>query len=158
MVGLSRRGGCTTCTRSSQHEESDHGSDDQEDSQGARGSDLAGEKTVKAPATRTGAPAKKGTTSERKATQRQAAVDRTAEMSDEVLKAVEEGQRAAIAAVRRFVDTVDEVIPALGGRPSRREQVIDAALDLADKLVTTQYDFLPSVVRSADRSLTTPST
>ena len=83
-------------------------------------------------------------------------MDRTAEMSAEVLRAVEDGQRAAIAAVRKFVDTVDEVIPALGDRPSRREQVIDAALDMADKLVTTQYDFLRSVVRSTDRSLGTP--
>ena len=113
-------------------------------------------KTVKASATPTGAPVKKSTTSQRAVAQRKAAVDRTAEVSAEVLKAVEDGQRAAIAAVRKFVDTVDEVIPALGDRPSRREQVIDAALDMADKLVTTQYGFLRSVVRSADRSLGTP--
>ena len=85
-------------------------------------------------------------------------MDRTADLSADVLKAVEAGQRAAIDAVRKFVDTVDEVIPALGDRPSRRESVIDAALDMADKLVTTQYDFLRSVVRSADRSLTMPGT
>ena len=66
---------------------------------------------------------------------------------------VEAGQRTAIAAVRTFVDTVDKAIPALGEHPSRRETVIDAALDMADKLVTTQYHFLRSVVRSADRSL-----
>ena len=113
-------------------------------------------KTAKAPATRPGVTAKKGPTSRRTATQRKAAVDRTAEMSAEVLQAVEDGQRAAIAAVRKFVDTVDEAIPALGDRPSRREQVIDAALDMADRLVTTQYEFLRSVVRSADRSLGTP--
>jgi hypothetical protein len=113
-------------------------------------------KTAKAPATRSRVPAKESTTTPRKATQRNAAVDRTAEMSAEVLKAVEDGQRAAIAAVRKFVDTVDEAIPALGDRPSRRERVIDAALDMADKLVTTQYEFLRSVVRSADRSLGTP--
>ena len=83
-------------------------------------------------------------------------VDRSAELSDEVLKAVEAGQRAAIEAVRKFVDTVDEVLPALGGRPSRRETIIDAALDMADRLVTTQYNFIRNVVRSADRSLTTP--
>ena len=66
--------------------------------------------------------------------------------------AQEAGQRAAIEAVRKFVDTVDEVIPALGDRPSRRETLIDAALDMADKLVTTQYEFLRSVVRSVDRT------
>ncbi len=85
-------------------------------------------------------------------------VDRTANLSDEVLKSVEAGQRAAIAAVRKFVDTVDEALPALGDRPTRREAVIDAALDMADKLVTTQYEFLRSVVRSADRTLKMPRT
>lgn len=80
-------------------------------------------------------------------------VDRTADLSQEVLESVEAGQKAAIDAVRKFVDAVDEALPALGDRPSRREKVIDAALDMADKLVTTQYDFLRSVVRSADRSL-----
>ena len=113
---------------------------------------------TRAPATKAAkAPVKKSTTSQRAVAQRKAAVDRTAEVSAEVLKAVEDGQRAAIAAVRKFVDTVDEAIPALGDRPSRREQVIDAALDMADKLVTTQYGFLRSVVRSADRSLGTPA-
>ena len=84
-------------------------------------------------------------------------VDRTAGLSEEVLKSVESGQRAALAAVRKFVDTVDEALPSHGDRPTRRETVIDAALEMADKLVTTQYDFLRSVVRSADRTLTKPA-
>ncbi len=83
------------------------------------------------------------------------AVDSTGELSDDVLAAVESGQRAAIDAVHRFLETVDEALPALGERPSRREKVIDAALEMADKLTTTQYEFLRTVVRSADRSLGT---
>ncbi len=83
-------------------------------------------------------------------------VHRAADLSDDVMKSVEAGQRAAIDAVRKFVDTVDEALPALGDRPSRRETVIDAALDMADRLVTTQYEFLRSVVRSADRTLRKP--
>ena len=81
------------------------------------------------------------------------AVDRTAELSEEMLASVEAGQRVAIEAVRRFVATVDEALPALGDRPSRRETVIDAALELSDKLVTAQYDFLRSVVHDAGRVL-----
>jgi hypothetical protein len=84
------------------------------------------------------------------------AVAWTADLSEEVLKSVEAGQVAALKAVRKFVDTVDEVLPAIGDRPSRRETVIDAALEMADRLVTTQYDFLRRVVRSADRSLSKP--
>lgn len=85
--------------------------------------------------------------------QAQELVDRAAGLSNEVLESVEGAQRAAIEALRKFVDTVDEVIPAIGDRPSRRETVIDAGLDMADTLVTTQYEFLRSIVRSADRTL-----
>jgi hypothetical protein len=106
-------------------------------------------KTAKAPAAHTSEPAKNPTIA-----QPQVTVERTAEMSEEVLKSIEAAQRAAIEAVRKFVDTVDEVLPTIGERPSRRETVIDAALDMADNLVTTQYNFLRNVVRSADRSLT----
>jgi hypothetical protein len=83
----------------------------------------------------------------------QKALARTADLSEEVLKSVEGGQLAALKAVRKFLDTVDDVLPAIGDHPSRREAVIDAALEMADRLVTTQYDFLRNVVRSADRSL-----
>lgn len=102
--------------------------------------------------------AKKATAAVKKPTaaQMRKAVDTSADLSDEVLESVASGQRAAIEAVRKFVEAVDEALPVIGDRPSRRETVIDAALEMADKLVTTQYDFLRSVVRSADRTLGDP--
>jgi len=80
-------------------------------------------------------------------------VKRTTELSDEILKSLESGQRAAIDAVRKFVDTVDEKLPALGERPSRRQDVVDAAMEMADRLVRTQYDFIRNVVQSAGKAL-----
>ncbi len=77
--------------------------------------------------------------------------EQVADVSEEVLKSVESGQRAAIEAVRKFVDTVDEVTPALVDA-SRRKTIVDAALDLADSLVTTRMEFLRSVVRSASEA------
>ena len=65
------------------------------------------------------------------------------------LPRVEAGQRAAIEAVRTFVDTVDEALPAIGERPSRRQEIIDAAMDMSDRLVHTQYEFIRRVVKSA---------
>lgn len=88
--------------------------------------------------------------------QQASAVDRTTELSDEVLKSLESGQRAAIDAVRKFVDTVDEKLPALGERPSRRQEIVDAAMEMADRLVRTQYDFLRNVVQSAGKALSKP--
>ena len=99
-------------------------------------------------------PAAKRTTARKPtAAQLKGTVDRSADLSDEVLESVASGQRAAIEAVRKFIEAVDEALPVIGDRPSRRETVVDAALEMADKLVTTQYDFLRSVVRSADRTL-----
>jgi hypothetical protein len=112
--------------------------------------------TAKGPTTTAARPsplAKKSTTVDLKA-----AVARTADLSEEVLKSVEASQLAAIKAVRKFVDTVDEALPKIGQRPSTRETVIDAALQMADRLVATQYDFLRNVVRTADRSLNKPAT
>jgi hypothetical protein len=81
-------------------------------------------------------------------------VDRTSDLSDEVLQSVESGQRAAIQAVHKFVDTVDETLPSLGDEhPPVRQDLVDAALDLADSVVHTQYDFLRKVVHSASKSV-----
>ena len=59
-------------------------------------------------------------------TEKTTVVERAAGLSDEVLESVEAGRRAAIEAVRKFVDTVDEVTPALVDA-SRRKTIVDAA-------------------------------
>ena len=72
-----------------------------------------------------------------------------AELSDDVLESVETGRKAAIEAVRKFAD---EVTPVLADQ-SRRKTVIDAALDMAEELLTARIEFLRSVVRSAGQTL-----
>jgi hypothetical protein len=69
-----------------------------------------------------------------------------------VLKSLESGRRAAIEAVRKFVDTVDQTLPPHGETPSRRQEVIDSAMEMADRLVHVQYDFLRKVVANAGKS------
>ena len=70
---------------------------------------------------------------------------RWAELSDEVLESVESGRKQAIEAVRKFVDQIGPVLPD----QTRRKTVVDAALDMADDLVTARMEFFRSVVRSA---------
>ena len=113
---------------------------------------------AKATATRRRSPAAKATATRRRSTaasKSKTAVERTTQLSDEVAQSVEDGQRAAIEAVRKFVDTVDRALPALphGEGPSRRQEVVDSALEMADRLVRTQYDFVRKVVDSAGKSL-----
>jgi hypothetical protein len=84
---------------------------------------------------------------------RQTAIERTTGLSDDVLKSVEDGQRAAIDAVNKFVDTVDRALPPHGEGASRRQEVVDSAMEMADRLVHTQYDFIRKVVDGAGKSL-----
>lgn len=82
----------------------------------------------------------------------QSPVDKTAELSERVLEQVKLGQQNAIEAVRHFMESVDEALPH-GASPSRRQDVIDSALEMSEKLVQTQYDFLRNVVHSAGDTL-----
>ena len=83
----------------------------------------------------------------------QTRLERTTELSEQVLEQVKESQEKAIEAVRKFMESVDEALPPHGENPSRRQEVIDSALEMSEKLVQTQYDFLTGVVRSAGEAL-----
>ena len=81
------------------------------------------------------------------------AESRWAELSDEVLESVEARRKQAIEAIRKFVDQVGTAVPD----QSRRKNVIDAALDLTEELVTARIEFLRSVVRSAGQAMSKQS-
>jgi hypothetical protein len=76
---------------------------------------------------------------------------RTTALPRDVLRSLEDGQRAALDAVRKFVDTVDSALPLRGESASRRQEVVDSALEMAERLVQTQYDFLRRVMHSAGK-------
>jgi hypothetical protein len=80
-------------------------------------------------------------------------VDRTTELSDEVLKSLEAGQRTAIEALRKFVETGDGTLPRYGEGPSKRQKILDSAMEMADRLAHTQYDFIRKVIDSTAKSL-----
>ncbi len=98
-------------------------------------------------------PAQRRSTAKKTAPAQKSAIARTTELSEDVLKSVEKGQRAAIDAVRSFLDRIDEALPDVDRFAERRETVIDAALEMADRLVTAQYEFLHGVVRDTGKRL-----
>lgn len=115
---------------------------------------MAETKTARRPAARKPATARKPTTARKRTTARTPrTIKRTTELSEDVFKSLESGQKAAIEAVRKFVDTVDEKLPA-AEHPSKRQDVIDAAMEMSERLVHTQYEFLRKVVHSAGKTLT----
>ena len=80
-------------------------------------------------------------------------VERTTELSEQVLEQVKSSQKKAIEAVRRFMESVDDALPPHDENPSKRQEVIDSALEMSERLVQTQYDFLTNVVQSAGDAL-----
>jgi hypothetical protein len=85
-------------------------------------------------------------------TEKKTVAEQATALSNDVLESVETGQRAATDAVRKFVDSLEEATPALVD-PERRKTIINAAVDLADQLVTAHVQFLRSVTRSASEAL-----
>jgi len=109
------------------------------------------------PKTRRRPPTKKKATARKaRAADATRAVERTTELSEDVFQELEDGAQSAIEAVRKFLQTVDEALPLHGEGPSRREEITDSALQMAQRLVHTQADFLRKVVDSAGRSLRSP--
>jgi hypothetical protein len=111
-------------------------------------------KTQRRPAAKKQAAARKpraiGTSGKRDTA---SAVKRTTELSEDVFRSLDDGARTAIESVRKFVETVDRVLPPRGDGPSRREEITDSALEMAQRLVHTQAEFLRKVVDSAGKSI-----
>ncbi|BDX33618.1 hypothetical protein TUM20985_41700 [Mycobacterium antarcticum] len=87
-----------------------------------------------------------------KTTSTDVATPRTVDLADEVRESARTGQHAASEALRKFRHTVDEALPE-SVQPLRKK-IVDAAIELADQLVTAQYEFNRSIVATADRALT----
>jgi hypothetical protein len=82
-------------------------------------------------------------------TEKQTTAERAANLSDEVLEWVENKQLAAIAALRKFVDRLDDAMPDVVDDPSVRKKVVDAIGDYYEQLVTTTNQFAARMVRTA---------
>jgi hypothetical protein len=80
-------------------------------------------------------------------------IKKTTDLSEQVLEQLQTGQRRAIEAVRKFMASADLALPSRGAGPSRREAIIDSALEMTERLGTAQYDFVRNVVHSAGESL-----
>jgi hypothetical protein len=109
--------------------------------------------TKRTPVPKARATQQRGAAASKSASKPTSKIDKTTALSAEVLESVEKGQRAAIEAVRKFVDTVDEALPSHGDGPSKRKEIVDSAMEMADRLVHTQFEFIRKVIDSAGKSL-----
>jgi hypothetical protein len=74
------------------------------------------------------------------------------DLPHEALERLEARQLAAIEALRRLVDRLDDAMPNLVDDPALRKKVIDSIGDYYEQLVTTTNEFLRRVVRG-DRNM-----
>jgi hypothetical protein len=82
-------------------------------------------------------------------TEKQTMAERAENLSDEVLERVEARQRAALEALRKFVDRLDDAMPNLGDNPSVRKKVVDAIVDYYEQFATTTNEFVTAMVHNA---------
>jgi hypothetical protein len=80
-------------------------------------------------------------------------LERTTDLSEQVLEQIKVGQENAIEAVRKFTGSVDGALPPRQDGSSGGQEVIDSALEMSERLVQVQYDFLRNVVRSTGEAL-----
>ena len=81
--------------------------------------------------------------------------DSAPETPTEVIDALQRCEHAALEAVQRVVDAVDDAVPDLqvGEDGPARRQITDAAFRMADELIGTSNDFARSMVRGSEQRL-----
>ena len=103
-------------------------------------------KAQRSAAARKGAATRKRHATEHKQHEQVSPIERGSELSEEVPKSLESGQRAAIEAVRKFVDTVDGVFPDTSEDGPRRK-IIDSAFKMVEQLVGASNDFAKRIAK-----------
>jgi hypothetical protein len=81
------------------------------------------------------------------------AVERASQLSDDVIKALEDDFRGASEAVSRFLVSVQEALPQVEGARTAEKKITESALKMAEQLVHMQSEFLQKVIDSAGKSL-----
>jgi hypothetical protein len=100
--------------------------------------------TKRRPAARKQAPTRKP-----RAADATSAVELTTQLSEDVVKLLEDGAQTALVPVRMFLDTVDKAMPVDVVGLSKRREVVDAALEMTKRLLHVQYDLMRDALRSA---------
>jgi hypothetical protein len=82
------------------------------------------------------------------------AVGRTAELSDELLRSLEAGERATVEALGQFVIAIEEAFPQqVSATSSVAKTITESGLQMADRLVHAQHEFVRNVIDSIAKSL-----
>ena len=81
--------------------------------------------------------------------------EQTEGLAEQVIDAVERGEKEALEAVRRFVDTVDSAFPA-DGETGPRRKIIDSAFRMVEQVLKASNDFAQNITRATEETLEAP--
>src|SRR5664279_3226351 len=78
-----------------------------------------------------------------------------AEFLLEIIGTVDDDEKAAFDAIRRFVESVDSALPGGGkkGAPSRRVRLVEAAMDMIEQLLGVSNDVAQRLTNSVRKAL-----
>ena len=78
-----------------------------------------------------------------------------AELLLEFIDTVDDDEKAAFDAIRRFVESVDSALPGGGNKnaPSRRVRLVEAALDMIEQLLDVSNDAASRLTKSVRQAL-----
>ncbi len=80
-------------------------------------------------------------------------VKRATELSEEMVKALEDGGKAAVEAVRAFLVSVEEAFPQLESARKVEKRVTESALEMVQQLITAQSELIVRMIDNAGKTL-----
>ena len=70
-----------------------------------------------------------------------------------IFDTIEQVEQASLTAARKFVDTIDGAIPAIGDDGPRRK-IIDSAFKMTEQLVSASTRIAQNIVDATEKALT----
>jgi hypothetical protein len=70
-----------------------------------------------------------------------------------LIDTIEHAERASLEAVRSFLDTVNGVLPHVGGDDGPRRKIIDSAFKMTEQLVSTSTGLAKNILDVTEKAL-----
>jgi hypothetical protein len=79
--------------------------------------------------------------------------DATQEDTTRLIDTIEQAETASLEAVRKFLDTINDMLPHLDGDDGPRRKVIDSAFKMTEQLVAAPNRLVQNILDMTQRAL-----
>ncbi len=74
-----------------------------------------------------------------------------------IIDAIQDAETSSLEAVRKFVDTVNDSFPDLGGEDGPRRKIIDAAFSMTENLIGTSNRVAQNMLDIVEKRVNDPA-